>query len=177
MSPEDRRALLILAREAAAAAVTGAAPPGAPASPTLAAQGAAFVTLRVRGELRGCIGHVQAQGPLWQCVRDMARAAAERDGRFPPVDASELADLTADVSVLTPLTRATPDDVRIGSHGVYLRLGAATGLLLPQVAVEWGWDRDELLRQVSQKAGLPPDAWRHPEAELYTFEAEVIKED
>lgn len=156
LSLEDKNALLDLAREAVAAAARGDRPPE-PRNPSgpLREKGAAFVTLRISRELRGCIGHIQAVAPLWESVREMAQAAAERDSRFPPVRPEELPGLEIEISVLSPMAPVRPEEIRVGVHGLYVTLGSQGGLLLPQVAVEWGWDAPEFLRRTFEKAGVP----------------------
>jgi AmmeMemoRadiSam system protein A len=158
LSPEDKTTLLDLARGTVAAAAAGREPPRlADPSAPLRDPGAAFVTLRSRGELRGCIGHVEARLPLWESVRDMAAAAAERDSRFPPVRPDEVPGLEVEISVLSPMTPIRPEEIVVGTHGLYVTLdGVASGLLLPQVAVEWEWTADEFVRRTFEKAGLPP---------------------
>jgi AmmeMemoRadiSam system protein A len=167
LSDPDKRALLDLARETVAATARGERPPE-PRNPSgpLREKGAAFVTLRVSGELRGCIGHVEAVEPLWESVRDMARAAAERDSRFPALRPDELPGLQIEISVLSPLVPIRPDEIRVGVHGLYVRRGSQSGLLLPQVAVEWGWAAPEFLRRTFEKAGLPLST---PDARLCAF--------
>ena len=136
-----------------------------------------FVTLRKGGALRGCIGFVQGIKPLHQAVAEMAAAAAFQDPRFPPVSAQELADIKVEISVLTPLRRVQEiSEIQVGDHGLYIVRGPAAGLLLPQVAVESAWDRTTFLRQTCLKAGLPPDAWEHPETEIYLFSADIFTE-
>jgi AmmeMemoRadiSam system protein A len=136
-----------------------------------------FVTLRREGALRGCIGFVQGIRPLFQAVGEMAAAAAFKDPRFPPVTAEELADVSLEISVLTPLRRIRKaSEIQVGNHGIYIIRGANAGLLLPQVATESGWDRDTFLRQTCLKAGLPQDAWQDPETELYLFSADIFSE-
>lgn len=139
----------------------------------------AFVTFKKDGHLRGCIGSMVGDGPLYLTVARMARAAAFEDPRFPPVTAAEASALELDISVLGPLTRCPdPSLVRVGRHGLLVRQGYRSGVLLPQVPVEWGWDRETFLAQTCRKAGLPPDAWREAwkdgRTELYWFEAEVF---
>ena len=175
MTPEERALLLSIARGAVEAAVRGSRPPPpAGLTPALREKGAAFVTLRVDGELRGCIGHVHAHVPLWRSVEETAGAAAGRDERFAPLALDELPRLAIGISVLSPLRRAKPEEVEIGVHGLHIRRGSASGLLLPQVAVEWKWDRPTFLRETCRKAGLPPDAFLDPAAELHVFTAEVF---
>jgi AmmeMemoRadiSam system protein A len=133
---------------------------------------AAFVTLREGGDLRGCIGLLRFDVPLWENVRDAAAAAALDDPRFYPVGADELPDLRIEVSVLEPPVRiADPSQFQAGRHGIVIEKGSWRGLLLPQVAPEMGWGNREMLEGVCQKAGLPPDAWRDPATRLYVFES------
>jgi AmmeMemoRadiSam system protein A len=134
----------------------------------------AFVSLYKGEELRGCLGHVDADQPLEQVVAEMAVAAARDDPRFPPVSADELQDLTIEISVLTEPKPARPEGVQVGRDGVIVRRGAKQGLLLPQVAAEYDWDRETLLTMACRKAGLPDLAWREGRAELLVFQADVI---
>jgi len=133
-----------------------------------------FVSLYLRGELRGCIGRMDADQPLSVTVLAMAVAAARDDPRFPPLTPDELDDLEVELSVLSPYRPARADDVVVGRHGVLVRRGARHGVLLPQVATEFGWDRETLLTMVCRKAGLEGGAWRAGHVELFTFEAQVI---
>ncbi|MFI5207145.1 MAG: AmmeMemoRadiSam system protein A [Gemmatimonadales bacterium] len=136
----------------------------------------AFVTLYRGEELRGCLGRLEADQPLGQVVAEMAVAAARDDPRFPPVSADEVQDLTIEISVLTEPKPARPEGVEVGRDGVIVRKGARQGVLLPQVATEYDWDRETLLTMVCRKAGLPDHAWRDRRAELLVFQAEVITE-
>lgn len=175
--PEQRAALLRVARESIQAATREL--PYAPKSddPALRQSGAAFVTLTKHGELRGCIGMVEAREPLIECVAKMARAAALEDYRFPPVRQSEVAELSIDISVLTPAQRVTEiDEIEIGKHGLIIQDGHCRGLLLPQVATEWGWNCEQFLDQCCLKAGVPKGRWREG-AEIYRFAAEVFGEE
>ena len=133
----------------------------------------AFVTLWKAGRLRGCIGYVEAQGPLYQTVRECTLAAALRDPRFDPVTPEELPALMLEISVLSPLFDIAPEQVEVGQHGLLISQGPLRGLLLPQVAVEWKWDRENFLEETCLKAGLPPDAWRHG-ARVQAFTAQVF---
>jgi AmmeMemoRadiSam system protein A len=144
--------------------------------PGLLQEVAAFVTLRRQdGELRGCIGRVEVSGSLYRTVQDCAISAATNDFRFPPVTASELDDLVIEISALSPFRPIrSPDEIQVGRHGLLIRKDFRVGLLLPQVASDRGWSRDEFLRAICFKAGLPPDAWR--DADLYVFSAEVFEE-
>jgi AmmeMemoRadiSam system protein A len=138
----------------------------------------AFVTLNEHGELRGCIGHMIGDGPLYLTIRDMAIEAAVHDPRFPPVTVSELKDIGIEISVLSPLERVySADKIEMGKHGVLVRRGFSSGVFLPQVATETGWSKEEFLSQLcAQKAGLSPDAWKDPATEIYIFSAEVFSE-
>jgi AmmeMemoRadiSam system protein A len=135
----------------------------------------AFVTLYKGRRLRGCIGYVEASRPLYATVRECARAAALEDPRFDPVVPAELPSLRLEISVLSPLVDMAPQDVEVGRHGLLISRGAQRGLLLPQVAVEWNWDREQFLRETCLKAGLPPDAWQRG-ARVQAFTAQVLKE-
>ena len=174
LSDEDRKTLLELARDAVAAAASGHDLPTLrnPNGPLLA-KGAVFITLRSGDELRGCIGHLDAHEALWESVRDMAAAAAVRDPRFDPVRPQELPGIAIELSVLSPMTPIRPEEIGVGTHGLYVKKDEVSGLLLPQVAVEWNWDRTEFLKRTFEKAGLPyPD----PEVQIYGFRAERFED-
>jgi AmmeMemoRadiSam system protein A len=180
LEPSERAVLLRLARRAVEAAVRGGASPDPAAEGvggTLAAPGAAFVTLRLHGQLRGCIGTVAPRDEaLAQNVVAMARAAAIDDPRFPPLREEELGADELEISVLGPLLPVEDHrDIVVGRHGLLVEEGFRRGLLLPQVAVEWGWDPEAFLDQTCAKAGLPRDAWRH-RARVFRFEADVFSE-
>jgi AmmeMemoRadiSam system protein A len=129
---------------------------------------------RSDGELRGCIGYVEAVRPLHEAVAEAARLAATEDHRFEPVGRSELEHLHVEISVLTPLSPTSADEVVVGTHGLVVRHGGRSGLLLPQVPVEQGWDREAFLDHACRKAGLPAGTWKRPDAELLSFGAEVF---
>jgi AmmeMemoRadiSam system protein A len=135
----------------------------------------AFVTLYKGRRLRGCIGHIEALRPLCVTVRECARAAALDDPRFEPVSPAELPSLRLEISILSPLVDIAPQQVEVGRHGLLISRGAQRGLLLPQVAVEWNWDREQFLEETCLKAGLPPEAWQHG-ARIQAFTAQVLKE-
>jgi len=177
LSARERRALLALARETIAARLAGREPPPpADCAGALGARRGAFVTLKIGGELRGCIGHMAEDLPLCEAVRAMALAAAFQDRRFAPLAPGELPRCTIEISALTPARPvAGPDGVVIGRDGVVLRKAGRSAVFLPQVATEQGWDRETFLSQLARKAGLPADAWREG-AGLLTFRAEVFGE-
>lgn len=176
LTEAEKEELRALARQAVAAAVYNTAPPETSrASRTLRRRQGAFVTLKLQGELRGCIGSVEGHAPLVETVVRMAFAAAVRDSRFEPVAVAELAELDIEVSVLGPLEPCEdPDSIDIGRHGLVITKARRTGVLLPQVAAENGWDRTTFLNQVCLKAGLPPEAWRDSASSLFVFTAEVF---
>lgn len=174
LTSEQRRALLDLARASIASQVTGggAVMPGPLELPDASG---VFVTIKRRGQLRGCLGTLQNRAGLAAEVARCAADSASEDPRFPPVSREELPDLTLEISVLGPLESidARPDAFTIGVHGLVAEQGLHRGLLLPQVATEWGWDSEQFLRQTCVKAGLPPDAWRRG-ARFFRFAAEVF---
>jgi hypothetical protein len=167
-------------RQALRAALSGAAQPEALSeAAALQRPGRAFVTLRLSGALRGCIGHVAPDRPLAEVVWRVTVLAATEDPRFPTVVPEELDDLRLEISVLSEPTRvrvADPAGIEPGRDGVMVRRGRRQGLLLPQVATEQRWDAAALLVAVCRKAGLADDAWRRPDCELYVFQADVFGE-
>jgi AmmeMemoRadiSam system protein A len=174
-SDEERKLLLRLAHRTIAAELRKEEPDTSPPSTHLAELRGAFTTLHQSGQLRGCIGYVIPLYPLYRTIAETAAAAAFRDPRFPPVTIDEFPKLQIEISVLSPLAPIEPEDVEIGRHGLIVTYGHARGLLLPQVPLEWGWDREKFLSETCRKAGLPPDAWRHG-ARLEGFTAEVFGE-
>jgi AmmeMemoRadiSam system protein A len=170
----DRAALIALARDAVTNAVCGGPPPEPPDGDVFRVVAGAFVTLTIRGELRGCIGQIEPRVPVAAVIAHCAAAAALEDPRFPPVSPNELASLGIEVSVLTPAEEVVDiDRIEVGRHGLIVSQNGCRGLLLPQVATEHGWSRQEFLNQTCRKAGLPKDAWQKG-ARVYCFEAEVF---
>ncbi len=178
ISAEDRALLLRSARAAIDAHLRGADLPATESRGALAERRGAFVTLRRRedGELRGCVGLFRSERSLVGTVVVMAVAAATEDGRFAPVTLEELPGLAIEISALGPLRPIRPEDVEVGRHGLLISLGRRRGVLLPQVPLEHGWDRETFLEHTCSKAGLPEDAWRDPSAELLGFTATVFGE-
>jgi len=148
--------------------------------PGAALKRGAFVTLIERGALRGCIGHIVADRELGAVVREMAVAAARDDPRFAPVTREELSSLALEISVLSePVLLPAPVDaerVVVGRDGLVVRRERLVALLLPQVAREYHWGPEAFLAATCRKAGLPPDAWREPATEVFTFQADVFGE-
>ncbi len=178
LGPFERAALLGIARAAVLEKLGLGPRPTLPSDGPLAEPRGAFVTLSVRGELRGCIGTFTPSGSLAQTVARMAANAASEDPRFEPVHAEEVDDLDVHVSALDP-RRPMRDaaELEVGRDGVVIQLGWHRGTLLPRVAVEHGWDRVTFLERTCLKAGLPPPAWQDPEAVVELFSAEDIGED
>jgi len=138
--------------------------------------GAAFVTLEKNGRLRGCIGYTTPEKPLYQTVSECAVLAATQDPRFPRLSQDELQEIEIEISVLSPLKKVDSiDEIVVGLHGLYINKDGHRGLLLPQVAVEWKWNRRAFLENVCRKSGLPIDAWKEG-AQIYVFSAEIFGE-
>ncbi len=175
---DERQTLLRIARKAIAYELgLSKSEPELPTHGTLAQPAGAFVTLHERGELRGCIGYIEALGPVAAVVAEVAVKAAFQDPRFPPLIPSELLHISIEISVLSPLKQINEvEEIAVGVHGILLELRHARGLLLPQVAAEHGWDKTTFLEYTAMKAGLPPDAWKDPEAHIYIFSAEIFAE-
>lgn len=178
LSVEQKKRLLEIATQTVNTLVkTGKTLAVSETDPRLTAREGAFVTIHKQGQLRGCIGHIVAQGPLYLTVRDMAVAAVSQDPRFRPVAPDELAKIDIEISVLSQPRRAkNVDEIKMGVHGVIVKRGPFhAGVFLPQVATETGWSKEEFLSQLcSQKAGLPPDAWKDPRTVLEIFTADVF---
>lgn len=177
LSEEQKTRLLTVARESIEHFLTAGAPrQWSNDDPELAVPSGAFVTLKKYGQLRGCIGHVEATSPLLETVAVCAVSSAVRDPRFRPVDISELPDLHIEISVMTPPAPiASIDDIVVGRDGLIIEKGLHRGLLLPQVPIEWGWNRDEYLRHLCNKAGLGPDEYKSG-ATILSFQALVFGE-
>ena len=180
LSEELRLELLALARRAVAAHFAGEPPPrlASDRSEAFGQPRALFVTFRRQGRLRGCIGTLAPEGDLPRMVGKFALRAALEDPRFPPLAPAELPECAIEISVLTaprPLER--PEDVQVGRDGLIVEADGRSGLLLPQVATEWGFDREAFLAETCRKAGLPYDAWQRSETRVWVFQAEVFGEE
>ncbi len=179
LTPDEKRELLDIARESIACTLQRK-----PYSPRTAHEGnlsrhcGAFVTIRIHHDLRGCIGYIESAQPLAEVVAEVAAKAASEDPRFPAMTFAELGKATLDVSVLSPIQRVSDiQEIEVGKHGLLLELGSRRGLLLPQVALEYRWTREEFLDNTARKAGLFRDAWKDPRAKIYIFSAEVVEEE
>jgi AmmeMemoRadiSam system protein A len=174
LSEAERATLLELARQSIEACVLGE-PFSAPDMARLPHASGVFVTIKRGGNLRGCLGTLENRHGLAAEVVRCAADSATRDPRFPPVTSDELGDLRLELSVLGPLEpiEPSPDAFTLGVHGLVVEQDGRRGLLLPQVASEWGWTADQFLAQTCVKAGLRADAWRRG-ADVYRFSAEVF---
>jgi AmmeMemoRadiSam system protein A len=175
LSEAERRVLLELAHLSVVEAVShGQLPEKIPTDGMLAERRGVFVTLHVRGRLRGCIGVIEAEEPLGEAVARCAASAALQDARFSPLRPEELGNLEIEISLLSPLAPIAADEVEIGLHGLLIAQGAKRGLLLPQVAVEHHLTREQFLEETCRKAGLAREIWRHPDTKLSGFTCEVF---
>ena len=175
LTPESQQQLLAIAYDALAARVRRLPVPRPAAAGPHPCQ-AAFVTIFCRGELRGCLGRLTPAMALPELVAHLAQEVADSDPRFDPVRPEELADISLEISVLTPEREIQAlSEIEIRRHGLIVEKGSRRGLLLPQVATEHGWDRDTFVAHTCLKAGLAGDAWRHG-ARIFVFEAQVFGE-
>ena len=177
ISEPQQRYLLAVARKAIATGLGVSAPEPEPPSEHIAITCGAFVTLRQNGDLRGCIGTMSSDRPLPEVIEDMATSSAFHDPRFAPVTAGELPSITIELSLLSPLVRVESlSEITPGEHGIYLKKGPRSGVLLPQVAIEHRWDRTTFLENTCRKAGLRPNAYGDPDVALYVFSAVICIE-
>lgn len=178
LSPEERKKLLEVARATIADKLQSGQVVNQPAtSQALSMPCGAFVSLHKRGALRGCIGTFVGRRPLVNTVQEMALSASLNDPRFPPLSEDELKDIDIEISVLSPLREIKDvSEIEVGRHGIYITRGYLSGVLLPQVATEYGWDRDTFLEHTCLKAGLPPDAWKQEDTKIEIFDAQVFGE-
>lgn len=177
LTKKEQNVLLKIARDTIVSYVTSAAIPTVEtASKGLNLESGCFVTIKERGQLRGCIGNFVSDQPLYRLVQEMAVSAATRDPRFYPMKQQDLADFDLEISVLSPLERINSlDEIKVGKHGLYLVKNSNRGVLLPQVATEYGWDRETFLKHTCLKAGLPENAWKK-DCDIYIFSALVFGE-
>lgn len=172
----EEKPLLLIARQALEARVAGDRPPQVVCVGALALRCGAFVSIHNGDQLRGCLGRLSPGSPLGTTLVYLGGAVADSDPRFPPVSADELPLLQIEISLLTPERAvASAGEITVGQHGVIVEHGRSRGLLLPQVASEFGWNRETLLEHACLKAGLPPEAWRNG-ARILVFEARIFAE-
>lgn len=175
---DERRLLLHIAREAVKGAVAdGSVPVHEIKSEKLNGMFGCFVTVKMAGKLRGCIGNFISDKPLHKLVQEMAAAAATRDPRFYPMKKADLENFTLEISVLSPLQKISGiEEIQIGTHGIYMERNVHRGVLLPQVATEHKWDRETFLQQTALKADMGKDDWKD-NTDIYIFTAEVFNEE
>src|SRR5262245_9388077 len=176
LSKEDRTALLQFARQCVQAAVTRSLSPAPPVTSIFSRVCGVFVTLHVRGRLRGCIGVIEADESLRNSIPHCAASAALHDPRFAPVRGEELPDLEIEVSLLSRPSPIRLEEIEIGRHGLIVAKEHHRGLLLPQVAVEHALDRETFLEETCRKAGLPRDAWKFGSLQILAFTCEVFSD-
>ncbi len=175
---KERKQLLSFVRQLITSYLSNQPVPEPPELKRIPELGACFVTLKdAEGNLRGCMGCIEAFEPLGDNLKRCAINAAVNDPRFPEVDLEELQECRIELSILTPEKKISdPEEFTVGEDGIILRYQKHSAVFLPQVATEQGWDRDTTLCYLSDKAGLSPFAWKKPEAQLFTFQAEVFAE-
>lgn len=174
-SDEERRILKDLARSSIEDVLLGRQEEAPDVPKTLKKKMGAFVCLKTKGELKGCIGYLRAYAPLDETVKRMAVEAAFHDPRFMPLDLDEWRHTDIEISVLTPMKKISDvGEIEVGVHGIYIEGDSGSGLLLPQVATENGWDRETFLEHTCLKAGLPPKAWQSKGTTIYIFSADVF---
>jgi AmmeMemoRadiSam system protein A len=177
LTEEEKGILIRTAREAIAARLVQRAPRYPEPTNALRARCGAFVTLKKGGALRGCIGHISASKPLADTVKEVAVSSAFEDPRFPPIGSEEWGGVRIEISVLSPFQKITDvNRIEVGVHGIMMKRGFRSGLLLPQVAAEQGWNRDTFLTHTCYKAGLPGDAWKTGDVAIEIFSALVFGE-
>lgn len=181
LTEAQKKTLLSIARQTLEAVSRGEPIPAVKSDdPILQEKRGCFVTLTIDGNLRGCIGRFDVDGPLYQTVGEMAKSAALEDPRFPSLTPEEVPQVEIEITVFPehPRRRITDiNEIEIGRHGLYIRRGGYGGTLLPQVASSRGWDRETFLEQTCQKAFLPKDAWKDPETEIYIYPGEIFHEE
>ena len=179
LNEQDKKLLLKTARKSIENALANKANPTVESdSQVLKEKRGAFVTLTKNGMLRGCIGYIQALKPLDETIIEMAQAAAFRDPRFPSVTKEEFDELDIEISVLTPIREIDDvNEIEVGKHGIIIEKGGYSGLLLPQVATDYGWDRETFLEHTCNKAGLPSDAWKQEGTTIKIFSADIFHEE
>jgi AmmeMemoRadiSam system protein A len=178
LNKKEQKELLKIARDTIVTVVTGGTiPPVETVSPALNGPNGWFVTIKQQGHLRGCIGNFLSDQPLYRLTQEMAMSAATRDPRFYPMKPHDLEDFQLEISVLSPLQKISAiEDIQVGRHGIYIVKNSYRGVLLPQVATEYGWDRDTFLKHTCLKAGLPENAWQK-ECDIFIFSAQVFGEE
>lgn len=176
LAESEKKALLEVARRTFIAAVQHSDRPRLPDIASLSSPGGAFVTITRNGRLRGCIGRLPSDASLIEVIESCARGVASEDPRFPRVQPDELPAIEMELSVLSALTKITPEEIEPGKHGLFVSNGMRRGVLLPQVALQFHWNGMRFLEATCEKAGLARDSWKHPATLVQGFTAEVFSE-
>lgn len=178
LTKSEKEILFQYAHKGIEAAIKAEPVPTAIESTTLlSSPSGAFVTIYKFGELRGCVGEVKPEKPLLQTVIDAAYNAAVNDPRFNPVTLDELEDISIEISIISDLKEIKNiEEIEVGTHGIIMEQGEKIGLLLPQVATDYSWDRETFLNQTARKAGLTYDAWKKGNVKISIFTAEIINQ-
>jgi AmmeMemoRadiSam system protein A len=175
LSPHEKEQLKELARQTIEGVLFGKNTDEFEPTETLKEKRGAFVTIKKKDQLRGCIGYLKAVLPLYETIREMAIQAAFDDPRFSPLQKNEWKDINIEISVLTPMKKLSDvSEIKVGVHGLYIEKGPYSGLLLPQVATEHRWNSITFLENTCYKAGLPKDAWKSKDTVVYIFSADVF---
>jgi len=176
LTEEEKRDLLAIARKAVTNKLKGKEESLYSKLSGLQSEGGAFVTIHKKGDLRGCIGMFESNLPLYKTIANMATSAAFKDPRFSPLKEEELEAIDFEISVLSPLREIeNMEEIEVGKHGIYVTKGFSRGVLLPQVAIEHGWDRETFLSHTCMKAGLPRDEWKRG-VKMEVFSAQIFRE-
>ena len=176
LTEEERRELLNIARESVSSCLTSDSTEIRSRLKRLQSKRGVFVTIHKHGNLRGCIGIFASDKPLYKTVAEMAEKAAFGDPRFSPITENELKEIDFEISVLSQLKEIKDiSEIETGKHGIYITKGASRGVLLPQVAIEQGWDLETFLSHTCIKAGLPMDEWQR-DVKIEIFSAQVFGE-
>lgn len=179
LNKKEKLILLEIARESIKSAILGIKPGISTINDVILNEKCgAFVTITINDRLRGCIGNIRAANPLWETVKIMAKEAALNDPRFYPLNAADIKNIRIEISVLSPFKLINNlDEIKVGRHGLFIKKGFYQGLLLPQVAADYKWDRTQFLKETCHKAGLYENAWQDKNCEIYIFSATVFSED
>jgi uncharacterized protein len=176
ITENEKLILLSTARESISSKLEKRNPEYPEATDSLYKALGSFVTLHINGKLRGCIGHMIPVKALIDDIKILAKESAFHDPRFPSLSLKELKNIEIEISVLSPLKDSIPDDVIVGKHGIIMKNGYNSGVLLPQVPVEQGWNREEFLSNTCRKAGMHMDCWKDPDTQIETFTAVIFSE-
>ncbi len=179
LTKNERKYLLSIARQSISSVFSGKDyKPDIPKSKSLLEQRGVFVTLTINKKLRGCIGYIIGVKPLYEAVFDNARAAAFKDPRFYPLNQEEFKNVSIEITVLSPLKKIEHiQEINVGKHGILMKNNGFQGVLLPQVAIEYKWDRQTFLENTCIKASMSPDCWKDQKTEIYIFSGEVFDEN